>query len=63
MTIQNSTYRAILQGSQLIWLDSPPDFPANIEVNVTITPSLSQIRSRGEVMAAALEKLAQRNTF
>lgn len=63
MTIQPPTYRAILQGSQLIWLDPPPNLPENTEVSVTVTQSSPRRRSRGDAMAAALEKLAQRNAF
>ena len=63
MTIQPPTYRAILQGSQLIWLDPPPNLPENAEVSVTVTQSPHRTRSRGDAMAAALEKLAQRNAF
>jgi len=58
---QRPAYRAILQGSQLIWLDPPPNLPTNAEVSITVTQPRTQ--SRGDAMAAALEKLAQRNPF
>ncbi len=62
MAIQRPTYRAILQGSTLIWLDSPPELPADTEVYVTPRSSSSG-QSKGAAMAAALEKLAQINAF
>ena len=58
---QRPAYRAILQGSQLIWLDPPPNLPESTEVSVTVTQP--RTHSRGEAMAAALEKLALRNPF
>jgi hypothetical protein len=63
MPTQRQTYRAILQGSQIIWLDPPPNLPDNVEVSVTVTQPNSPSRSQGEAMAAALEKLAQRHIF
>lgn len=62
MAIQRPTYRAILQGSTLIWLDSPPDLPADTEVHIT-PRSNPPGRSQGAAMATALEKLAQINAF
>jgi len=62
MDTQLQTYRAILQDSQITWLDTPPDLPAETEIYVTIA-SLTSKASRGQAMAAALEKLAQLNAF
>jgi hypothetical protein len=56
------TYRAILQGSQITWVDIPPDLPATTEIYVAIA-SLTPKASRGQAMAASLEKLAQINPF
>lgn len=62
MAIQRPAYRAILQGSTLIWLDFPPELPADTEVYVTLR-SNSPGHSQGAAMATALEKLAQINAF
>ena len=63
MTTQRQTFRAILQGSQITWVDPPPNLPDNAEVSITVTQPTPRTHSQGEAMAAALEKLAQRNTF
>jgi hypothetical protein len=64
------TYRAILQGSQIIWLDTPPNLPPATEVYVAIlaVPAKQHAQAtpkepQGQAMAAALEKLAQLNPF
>jgi len=62
MPTQRQTYRAILQGSQITWLDTPPDLPTETEIYVTVAQPTSKA-SRGQAMTAALEKLAQLNTF
>lgn len=62
MPTQRQTYRAILQGSQITWLDTPPDLPPDTEIYVTVAQTISKA-SRGQAMAAALEKLAQLNPF
>jgi hypothetical protein len=62
MTTQPQTYRAILQGSQITWIDTPPDLPPETEIFVTVTQPAAKA-SRGQAMASALEKLAQLNTF
>ncbi len=57
------TYRAILQGSQITWIDTPPDLPPGTEIYVTVTQSTSNRTNRRQAMAAALTKLAQVNPF
>jgi hypothetical protein len=62
MPTQPQTYRAILQGAQITWLDTPPDLPPGTEVYIAVAQPTSKA-SRGQAMAAALEKLAQLNPF
>ena len=59
-----ATYRAVLHGNHLEWLDDGPEevLPGReVEVFVTILDpedSPASVRSRGAAMAAALEQLA-----
>ena len=58
------TYRAILKGTQVIWLDAPPQLPEDAEVHITVLhPEANPPTDRGTAMAAALEKLADNNAF
>jgi hypothetical protein len=60
------TYRAILKGTRVIWLDAPPQLPEDAEVHITVLhPEASppKDRDRGSAMAAALEKLSEINAF
>jgi hypothetical protein len=56
-----TTYRAILKGNQIIWLDSPPCLPEGTEVLVTLSTVVP--RSDGRKMAETLENLAARHAF
>lgn len=62
ITRTQKTYRAILQGSQITWIDTPPDLPPETEIFVTFAQPGAKA-SRGQAMASALEKLAQLNAF
>ncbi|MGF1495098.1 MAG: hypothetical protein ACFBSC_22175 [Microcoleaceae cyanobacterium] len=62
MNPQLQTYRAILEGSQITWLDTPPNLPMKAEVQVTFMQSTSDRVTRGQAMSIALEKLAQLNS-
>jgi len=55
------TYRAILRGNQVIWLDSPPNLLEDTEVLVTLSTVVP--RSDGRKMAESLEKLAACHAF
>ena len=58
------TYRAILKGTQVIWLDAPPQLPEDAEVHITVlNREASPPTDRGTAMATALEKLAEINAF
>jgi hypothetical protein len=61
------TYRAILRGNHLEWLEEAPEFqtdaPLRVHVTVLEPESPSEIHARGHAMAALLEKLAERRTF
>ncbi|PSB11838.1 hypothetical protein C7B61_01890 [filamentous cyanobacterium CCP1] len=63
MTTKPQTYRAILQGSQITWIDIPPDLPPKTEIYVTVTHTTSNKANRGQAMAAALARLAQASPF
>ena len=60
------TYRAILKGNRLEWIESEPtDLEAEQPVEVTIldTPSDVDATTQGQRMAKALEQLAASNAF
>jgi hypothetical protein len=59
------TYKAILHGDQVEWLEQPPEKSRPVQVHITVLeePTAQPTRERGRVMAAALAALAQRGTF
>ena len=61
------TYRALLHGDHLEWLEEAPesqtDAPLCVHVTVLEPESPAEARARGYAMAALLEKLAKRRTF
>jgi hypothetical protein len=61
------TYRALLRGDRLEWLEEAPesqtDAPLRVQVTVVEQESPSEAHARGRAMAALLEKLAERRTF
>ena len=61
------TYRALLRGDHLEWLEEAPepqtDAPLRVHVTVLEQESPSEAHARGYAMAALLEKLAKRHTF
>ena len=61
------TYKALLHGDRLEWLEEAPelqtDTPLRVHVTVLEQESLSEAHARGHAMAALLEKLAERRTF
>jgi hypothetical protein len=61
------TYRALLRGDHLEWLEeapeSQPDTPLHVHVTVLEPESPVEVHARGHAMAALLEKLAERRTF
>jgi hypothetical protein len=59
------TYKAILHGDRVEWLDKRPEQTQPLPVNITPlehTP-LGPARERGRLMADALAALASRGTF
>jgi hypothetical protein len=61
----SQTYRAILNGSQVTWLDAAPELSESTEVEVVLVaaPDRSRVNERGARMSQALQGLADRNTF
>ena len=61
------TYRAILHGDRLEWLEEAPepqtDAPLRVQVTVLEPEPPAEGHARGHAMAAILEKLAERRTF
>jgi hypothetical protein len=60
-----TTYRAILNGNQIIWVDKPPRQIKGVEVRITLlrkTASASKTE-RGQAMALALAGLAKANAL
>jgi hypothetical protein len=59
------TYRAMLRGDQVDWIDPPPQHLGETEVQITLLPSESEDerRARGLRAAAALERLAKAGAF
>jgi len=61
------TYRALLHGDHLEWLEEAPepqtDAPLHVHVTVLEQESPTEAHARGYAMAALLEKLAERHTF
>jgi len=61
------TYRALLHGDRLEWLEDAPesqtDAPLRVHVTVLEQEPPEGVHARGYAMAAILEKLAERRTF
>ena len=60
------TYRAILKGNRLEWIESEPthlDSEQPVEVTILDTPGDVDTTTQGQRMAKALERLAAANTF
>ncbi len=59
------TYKAILHGDQVEWLEQPPEKSGPVQVQITVLeePTAEPTRERGRVMAEALAALAQRGAF
>ena len=61
------TYRALLHGNRLEWLEKAPasqtDAPVSVHVTVLEHEPVSEQEPCGHAMAALLEKLAERHTF
>ena len=59
------TYKAILHGDQVEWLEQPPEKSEPVQVHITVLeePTAEPTRERGRVMAEALAALAQRGAF
>jgi hypothetical protein len=59
------TYRAILHGDHVEWLDKPPEQTQSVPVHITLLQEvpLESARERGQAMAEALAALASRGTF
>ena len=61
------TYKALLHGDRLEWLDEAPesqaDAPLRVHVTVLEQEQPAEAHARGHAMAAILEKLAERHTF
>jgi hypothetical protein len=54
------TYRAILDGDRVEWIDSPPtlDGPTPVEITILRTETEEERRARGRRAAEALQALA-----
>jgi hypothetical protein len=54
------TYRAVLEGDRLEWIDAPPQPQGRTQVEVTLVKSESEDdrRARGRRMARALQRAA-----
>ena len=61
------TYKAVLRGNHLEWVNNVPNYkedqPINVEVSIVEKNALSENDSRGEKMAEILEKLAESKAF
>ena len=61
------TYRALLRGDHLEWLEEAPepqtDAPLRVHVTVLEQEPPAEVHARGHAMAAILEKLAEHRTF
>ncbi len=56
------TYRAVLNGDKLTWVDAPPQFTSPIEVRISLLTRQPKAE-RGQAMAIALSKVAKMNAF
>jgi hypothetical protein len=61
------TYRALLHGDRLEWLEDAPESqtgaPLRVHVTVLEQEPPVEVHTRGHAMAAILEQLAERRTF
>ena len=59
------TYKAILHGDHVEWLDKPPEQTQSVPVHITLLEEapLEPSRERGRVVAEALAALASLGTF
>lgn len=60
-----NTYKAILHGDRVEWIDGPPQQSTPVEIRITIVEGeASEAKpDRGQEMADVLAKLARRHTF
>lgn len=59
------TYRAILEGNQVRWLDEVPSSDQPVEVHITLLRPLPRMtpEERRRRISEALQKLAEMNAF
>jgi hypothetical protein len=59
------SYRAVLRGDRVEWIDPPPSLEGDTEVLITLLQpeSEDERRARGRRAAAALEELARTGAF
>jgi hypothetical protein len=61
------TYKALLRGNRLEWLEEAPeaqtDQPLSVQVTILEQGTAAEEVSRGQAMAALLEQLAARGTL
>jgi hypothetical protein len=61
------TYRALLRGNRLEWLEEAPesqaDHPLSVQVTILEQGTVSEELARGQAMAALLEQLAARGAL
>ncbi len=58
------TYKAILRGDHIEWLEQPPENPDPVQVHITFLEEAPEaVVERGRVMADALAALAGRGSF
>jgi len=53
------TYKAILCGDRIEWIDPPPDRKEPIPISITLQEYVPSCHDRGEVMAETLEVIAR----
>ena len=60
-----NTYRAILNGNQITWIDQPPSPIKEVEAHITLLRKVADMSKaeRGRAMASALIQLAKANIF
>ncbi len=60
-----NTYKAILYGDKVVWLDGPPQQSGPVEIRITIVDGeASEAKpDRGRTMADVLAELARRRSF
>ena len=59
------TYKAVLHGDHVEWIDAPPTGSQSVPVQITVLEGVPLISAseRGRRMADALEQLARRSAF